>query len=632
MLSTFRKSLDSWIVRILFFALALAFGVWGIGDVLRQGVLGPSDAATVGDQHITQDQLAQLYRNQMQQLTRMLGDKQPTQEMRDGVARQALEQLVTQAALTDAAQKLGLAVSDSALRDAVMQIPAFRNQSGQFDRNQMQVVLQNNNLTEDRFIQLMRNDLLTGQLIQTIQAGITPSPTLVTQAYQAQAEQRVATTVSLPFAAAPPPTTPDDATLRRWYQNHPEQFSTQAYRRIRAIVLAPETVARSLDVPLTDEQAYYEQHKADYVQPEKRSLQIITAGDPKIADALATQWKAGADWATIQAAATKAGAAPTTFDSVTKDQLADPALGQAAFAAAQGVVTGPVTTGLGSTAVLRIDAITQGNNQSFDQVRDQIRQTLAQQKASDLVYERANKVEDALAGGATLQEMPADLGLAGVEGTLNTEGNTPDGKPAPIPGGPQLRAALIQAAFQANQGDAPHLTEAPDHSYFALTVEQILPSEPEPFDKVRDKVLADWTRDQLRREQNILATSLMTQARAGKSLVDAAGAAGRKADRTPPISRNGAPPPGVPAALIGPLFTLKKGDATMVETPDGFVVAQLVDTIDPDPTKDPAGVAQLTDQLTKSLANDYALIYAAALRARGNARINPKVIADVSQS
>ena len=50
------------------------------------------------------------------------------------------------------------------------------------------------------------------------------------------------------------------------------------------------------------------------------------------------------------------------------------------------------------------------------------------------MYDRANKVDDLLASGAPLDELPGDLGLAGVTGTLDAQGNTPDGTPAPIPG------------------------------------------------------------------------------------------------------------------------------------------------------------------------------------------------------
>ena len=52
------------------------------------------------------------------------------------------------------------------------------------------------------------------------------------------------------------------------------------------------------------------------------------------------------------------------------------------------------------------------------------------------MYDRANKVDNMLGTGAGLDELPSDLGLVGVAGTLDAQGNTQDGKPAPIPGPP----------------------------------------------------------------------------------------------------------------------------------------------------------------------------------------------------
>ena len=80
-------------------------------------------------------------------------------------------------------------------------------------------------------------------------------------------------------------------------------------------------------------------------------------------------------------------------------------------------------------------------------------------KAADLMYDRANKVDNVLGSGAGLDEMPSDLGLVGVAGTLDAEGNTPDGTPAPIPGPPELKTALIKAAFEMQKGDPLRLVE-----------------------------------------------------------------------------------------------------------------------------------------------------------------------------
>ena len=81
----------------------------------------------------------------------------------------------------------------------------------------------------------------------------------------------------------------------------------------------------------------------------------------------------------------------------------------------------------------------------------------------------------------------ATSGLVGVAGTLDAEGNTADGTPAPIPGPAELKAALIKAAFETQKGDPPRLVEVPTPStggsaYYALSVEDVTPPAVKPFD------------------------------------------------------------------------------------------------------------------------------------------------------
>src|SRR6201999_2765516 len=121
----------------------------------------------------------------------------------------------------------------------------------------------------------------------------------------------------------------------------------------------------------------------------------------------------------------------------------------------------------------------------------------------DLMYDRANKIDNLLGNGTSLDQMPGDLGLAGVAGTLDAKGNTKDGTPAPIPGPPELKAAMVAAAFQAQKGDPPQLTEvqtpsAGGSAYYALSVEDIIPPAVKPLDAVKQQVTDDWTADQQR--------------------------------------------------------------------------------------------------------------------------------------
>ena len=634
MLRSFRSSLDSWVVRIFFGLLALAFMGWGVGDMLNVNLSG-NDVATIGNQHITADELQDSYRRQMQQLAARMGDQQPSAQLRTEVAREALDHLLNQSAIISAADQLGLAVSDTALRDAVFAIPAFKNAAGAFDRNQMLSVLSNNGLNETRFLALMRNQLLSNQLLGTLRGAVVAPENLVRTAYDAQHETREARVAAFDFAAVPPPPAPDQAELHRWWTNHPDLYATPEYRHITAIVLAPETIARGITVSDADIAAWYGQHRDEFNTEDKRSAEIVmipppAAGAQDGSAALAALWRSGASWESVKQAADQAHDTPLAMADFTASELPDPGLAKAVFAAAQDTIVGPVPTALG-TALFRVTAITEGRHQTLAEATDEVRKRVATERANDLVYDRANKVEDLLSGGAKLTEMPDDLGLVGAAGTLDAKGDTPEGSPAPLPGGPELRAALIKAAFAAKPGDPPKLTETADHAFIAVTVDSITPPATRPFDSVAGRVLADWTHDQRRHAQDIVATKVLTALRAGTSLDDAVRGTSARVSLTPQISLSGPPPAGVAPEIIAPLFAMKPGAANVAETPEGFLVFTLADIHHPDPAADPEGMAELRQQIDRSIGDDVEMIATAALRARGNPRVNLKLIDQIAQ-
>jgi peptidyl-prolyl cis-trans isomerase D len=87
----------------------------------------------------------------------------------------------------------------------------------------------------------------------------------------------------------------------------------------------------------------------------------------------------------------------------------------------------------------------------------------------------------------------------------------------------------------------------------------------------------------------------------------------------------------VPPQLIEPLFRLKQGEPTMVETLDGFTLAVLAETIEPDPAKDPAGYGKVRDQLDQSVAGDIQSVLTVALRNRATPQINKPVFDTIAQ-
>ena len=619
MLRFFRAFLNTWAARAFFVVLVAAFGLWGIGDVIRN-VGHDNSLASIGDRKIEVPEFQDAFRRDLAQVTRMMGGKEATPAIRRTVAEQSLDRMVVQAAIAQEIDRLGIVVPDDRLRQAVFEMPIFRGPAGQFDRSTFDTVLRNNDMSEGRFLEMLRSDLAQRQLMETIQAGVAPPPTLLAQAYAFQRETRIGEVVDLPLAAAATPPEPSADDLQRQYENNPSRYSAPAYRRIKLVVLSPQTLARQIDVSDDDIKAYYDQHKANYVAEEQRAAEIVAAPDEAVAQKLAAAWQAGADWAAMQKAATDAGATAVALDLSTRQQFPSPELADAVFAAKPDTVTGPSKSAFGFQ-IVRVTKVTASAAKTLEQAKDEIKQKVALERAIDQVYTRANKLDDALSAGSSLDDLPGDLGLAAVTGTLDAQGATPESEPAPIPGSPALRQAILAAAFATPKGETPRMIEGPDQSYYALQVDDVIEPKVKPFEDVKTQVREDWQIAQQKREQEQKAAKLMTAAQQAGSLDDAATVADLRIEKTPPVPRTGTVE-HVPSPVQDALFRLKQGETTMVEIPDGFVVVRLAEITDPDMASDPAGAAQIREALTRAIDQDVEIVFASALRQRAQPRIN----------
>jgi peptidyl-prolyl cis-trans isomerase D len=635
MISQFRRYTDSWIARGFFLIMAVSFVGWGIsGDLFR--LMGPPTwVAKVGGQALEIPAFQAEYQRAMTQETRNLpSGQEASADLRRRVGQQTLDRMISQMALGLELKDLRVLTPDDALAATVRTMPAFRGSDGQFNRNIFTAVLQQNGYSEARFLSQLRSDISQKQLLSAVSGAIAAPDVEVRPVYDSEFEKRAADMALFPLSAAPEPAAPDDAALQRWYENHKDSYGTPEYRRLKAIELSPQSLGSEIAVSDEDLQKAYDERKADYTTPETRSAEVISAPDEAKAKVLAEKWKSGADWAAMQAAAQKEGASGITQDDATEVQFPDPDLAKAVFSAPMGGVSDPVQGQLG-WFVVHVTKIAAGSTTTFEQAKDELRNKVLISKAADLMYDRANKLDQLLGNGTTLDNLPGDLGVVGVAGTMDSNGDTQEGKPAPIPGPAELRAAIVTAAFQARQGDAPQLAEVQTPStggsaYYALTLESIVPPGEKPYDTVKQQVAEDWKQDQRRRFQDQAATAMMTAVQGGKSFSDAATVAGVVPKLGPQVTRNQGSPE-VPPALQRVMFGLKLHEATMVETPEGFVVGQLAEIVKPDAATDKAGYDQARAAISKSIGNDMTAMFVDALRLRAKPQINQQAFDSVVQ-
>lgn len=625
MLYWVRQLKGSWIARIFSVLMILVFVAWGASSALPMLAGGTTAVAHVSGKPVDVTLVQAEYQTELNQASQ---GGQPDLATRQQIAQQALGTVLRQQAIGQEETSLGVVAPDSALRAMVDAIPAFQT-GGTFDQSKFASVLQQNNLSPDRFLSLERDNLKNTQLLPALIAGATPPTELVNQVFGFISQSRVAQMVDVPVNGQSPPPAPSDAVLQRFWKNHPAEFTSAEFRTAKIIVLSPQVLAPK--EPVSDQQLkdLYAQQSASQSVPATRSVQVVTAPDAATASKLLLLWKAGADFTRVQAAAGKAGASAVELDHAQANQIPSAPLSTAVFAANPGDVVGPVAGDAGYYVFKVTDAVAAGAP-AMAQMAPALKAQIQLQEAQAQVAKDVDNVQDALAGQTPLDQLPGNLDLAAAEGTLDANGNAQDGSPAPIPGGPKLRDAIVKAIFAGHMGDPAQLTAGPDGGYFAFTLDKINPPAVQAYDQVKTQVLAAWTSDELTREAETKAAGMLAAVNGGKTLDQAAKAAGYATTMSAPMTRN-APASGVTPKMVPILFSLKLGQATMLQTDSGFTVAVLAKITQPKPADDAQNVASITQSLTKSMADDVAASFLTGLQVRDQVRIDPKLFAQIYQ-
>jgi peptidyl-prolyl cis-trans isomerase D len=619
MLTFIRSHAASWVVRILFLILILSFAAWGIGDIFRlQGKGGP--AVTVGAVEIGRDEVARQFDELIRQMQPLFNNRLDREQARQiGLLDRAVEQLVGDALLQQEARTLDVLATDDSIRRAIQTDPTFRGADGKFDRTRFERLIGSAGMTEQGYVDSLRRDLASGQLIGAVSSGAEVPPLLVETVYRHRNERRIgeAAVIATPAGAEIAP--PEEAALREFYEKTKAQFQAPEYRAVTLVTLAAEALAKDIQIPEEELAAEYEARKEQLGQPERRDLVQVVASDQATAQRVQEQVQGGAD---LAAAASQAGApAPVELGLVEKSALPGP-VADAAFAAQQDAVTAPVQSPLGWHLV-QVRKIEPGHQPTFAEAKDNLRHEMALNQAADRIADLANQFEDALAGGATLEEAAQQTGFATRKiAAVDAAGKDPNG--APVEG---VTAQVAAATFETDAGAESPLSELEKGGYFMVRVDGITPAAPRPFEQVKEQVLSSWQNEERRHRAEESAKAIAEKVRGGADFAAAATEAGAAIKVTQAVKRtDAAAEAGLPPQATARLFELKPGEVAVVPTDAGFAVLRLKEVVAAVPAADAEGMKSVEAELTRTFSNDLAFAYQNALRQRYPVEIDQEAL------
>jgi len=416
MLEAIRKHTQGVLAKVILALITIPFALWGIDSYLDQSGSGAA-IATVDGQDIT----VQQYGNALQNLRNQLqaeGRVDPALLERPEVKQSVLDRLVTTRLLRNEAEKSNFRISDDQLAKYIIGLPEFQN-DGQFSQELYDQILAQNRLTPSQFENSMRADLLLQQVRDSLATLAYAPEQLARHAIGIERQQREVSVAEIRTADFLSQVSVSPEEIQAYYDKHKDKFRVPEQVKLEFVMMSANTLIADMQVSEDEAKEFYQTNAAKFQGDEQRRASHILFGFGVSSTPQAKQ-EARKKAEQVLAEVKKN---PDAFEELAKKHSQDPGsaarggdLGvfgrgamvkpfeDAVFSMRPGAISDLVESEFGYH-IIKLTEI-EGQGQSYESVKPQIRAELMYQKAlakfseqaedfSNMVYEQSGSLKPA---------------------------------------------------------------------------------------------------------------------------------------------------------------------------------------------------------------------------------------------
>jgi len=524
-----RDHATGWIAWVIVILISIPFALWGINEYLSP--TSNVAVAVIDGTDVSINEFQRTYQRRREQLQSLLGASFDINQLdEDRLREEALDQLINDEVVLQAAREGGMRIGDQQLAHAIQAQPVF-NQGGIFSEDLYQQWLRNQGFSPGRFEYDLKRSMLAEQIVAGIATSAIVTERELEAAVRLQRQKRVIETLTLPVARFSDMVIAD-ADIRAYYDSNQADYVAPEQVKLKYIELSRDAIASAVQVEDGELRAVYEQRMADFQTPEQRDAShiLLTLDDD-------------ADEATVAATRERLEAIKAQFDSgASFEELAlehsqdpgsarqggslgaisrgvmDPAFEDAVFELALNEVSDPVRSAFG-LHLIKVEAIHASKLPAFEEVRDEMRAKYQDEKAErEFVEQVETMVTLAFEDSESLQSVGDALGLTpGVSDWVSPQVTSNSG----IGRSP----AVIAAAFNPDvlrDGFNSEPIELDPSRVIVLRIAEHRPSRQQPLEEVQDSIRRTLAAREARKLAADSGRTLLERLRSGEDRQDVA--------------------------------------------------------------------------------------------------------------
>ncbi len=614
MLDGLRGFAKSWPGKILGAFLLVGVAGFGINNVIVD--LGSNSVARVGNEEINSREFLRAYQTQVNAVSSQLGSIPTTTQAESlGIPTAVIMRLSEGAALDGLADQFSLGVSDAQLARMLREDPSFHGTLGTFEPGLFSQTLQRAGWTEAEYFEARADEAKRQQLTDTLLAGVS-LPNVASDIINDYASAtRSIEYVTLGETNIEMQAEPTEAELQAYLSEHQSEYRTVETRNVKLLDLSLASVAATMTFDESEIAAEYERSKDTLTSPERRTIEQVALNTPERQALFEAGLASGADFATLVA---DSGATASSLGTLTRNQITDTRLADAAFGLEQGQFA--IIDGIGGKRAVHVSAIEAQGIPTLEEARADIVTRLGTAAARTEINEILDQIEELRAAFQPIDAIGERFGLAVYDLNITASGAELSALPN-LPAEEYSRVA--QAIFRAQDGQLIPSVPLSGNAHIWFDLESVEPVRDQTLDEVRDDIVAAITEQRTNDALLALSQDVVTRLNNGEALADIAMELNTFPQISQPFTRFGAEDGSIDGTLASAVFSGGPEHKGSVVSESGeFIVFEIIDAAAPAEPFSADVLANLSNDARNGIYGDFV----AALRDDAGLRVNQQAM------